>query len=286
MRVIRIVTLLTDFGTQDPFVGILKGVILGLCPEAVVVDLCHEVRPFDIRGASFLLQSAAGYFPKGTIHLAVVDPGVGGDRRPVLAEIDGRLFVAPDNGILGYAMASGQRCVVRELSATEFWRRPVSASFQGRDIFAPVAGHLAAGVSQERFGPIIHDPVRLEIPSPTTDASGAVRGQVVWIDRFGNCITNISRADVGALASWGAGPIRVLLGARRSGLLVSCFAEAGAGGCGAIVGSTDYLELFCNQGDFAGRYRVKSGDPVGLVIDEARAARPPRASRRGGRGDA
>ena len=282
----RIVTLLTDFGTQDSFVGIMKGVILGLCPEAAVVDLCHEIRPFDIRGASFLLQSAVGCFPEGTIHLAVVDPGVGGDRRPILAEIDGQLFVGPDNGILSYPMASGRRPIVRELSATEFWRHPVSASFQGRDIFAPVAGHLAAGVSQDRFGPIIRDPVRLEIPCPTMDASGAVRGQVVWIDRFGNCITNISRADVETLASRGAGPIRVVFGERRSGLLVPCFAGAGAGGCGAIVGSLDHLELFCNQGDFAGRYRVKSGDPVGLVIDEVAAVRPPRTGRRAGRGGA
>ena len=117
MRARPIVTLLTDFGMQDPFVGIMKGIILGLCPEAGVVDLCHEVRPFDIHGASFLLQSAVGCFPEGAVHLAVVDPGVGSERRPILAEIDGRLFVAPDNGILGYPMASGQRCVIRQLSA-------------------------------------------------------------------------------------------------------------------------------------------------------------------------
>ena len=268
MRARPIVPLLTDFGMQDPFVGILKGILLGLCPEASLVDLCHAVRPFDIRGASFLLQTAVGCFPEGTIHLAVVDPGVGADRRPILAEIDGQLFVAPDNGILGCPMASGRQCVVRQLSATEFWRHPVSASFHGRDIFAPVAGHLAAGVSQERFGPIVHDPVRLEFPCPTVDASGAVLGQVVWIDRFGNCITNIARSDIEALASRGTGPIRVLVGKRRSGILVSCFAEAGAGGCGAIVGSTEYLELFCNQGEFSRQWRIKAGDPIGLVIDE------------------
>ena len=268
MRARPIVTLLTDFGMQDPFFGIIKGVILALCPEASVVDLCHEIRPFDIRGGSFLLRSALEYFPEGTIHLAVVDPGVGSGRRPILAEIDGRLFVAPDNGILGYPMAVGRRCAVRHLSATEFWRHPVSASFHGRDIFAPVAGHLAAGISPERFGPIVHDPVRLEIPCPTMDASGAVRGQVVWIDRFGNCITNISRSDVAGLASHGTGPIRVLVGERRSGLLVSNFAEVGVGGCGAIIGSTDYLELFCNQGEFSRQWRVKTGDSIGLVIDE------------------
>jgi S-adenosylmethionine hydrolase len=267
MRTRPILTLLTDFGTQDPFVGIMKGVLLGICPEAALVDLCHEVRPFDIPGGSFLLQSATGYFPSGTIHLAVVDPGVGGVRRPILAEIDGQFFVAPDNGLLSYPMASGRRWVVRHLTAKEFWRHPVSASFHGRDMFAPVAGHLAAGIPPDRFGPIIQDPVRLEIRDPVKDSMGVILGRVVWIDHFGNCITNISRTDVEALGSRAAGPIRIRLGEGQPGVLVTCFAEAGPGGCGAIVGSTGYVEFFSNQGDFAREWRVKSGDSVALAAD-------------------
>jgi S-adenosyl-L-methionine hydrolase (adenosine-forming) len=270
-----ILTLLTDFGAQDPFVGIMKGVVLSLCPAANLVDLCHEVRPFDILGASFLLQTAVGCFPDGTIHLAVVDPGVGGDRRPILAEIDGQRFVAPDNGILSYPLASGQRRLVRHLTAAQFWRTPVSTTFHGRDLFAPVAGHLAAGVAPERFGPIVPDPVCLEIPHPTTDSAGVLRGRIVWVDRFGNCVTNISRGDLEAWCSRAAGPIQVRLGARRPGLLVACFGAVGPGRCGAIIGSTEHVELFCNRGDFAREWNVRAGDSVGLAIARrARALRP------------
>ena len=267
MRPRPILTLLTDFGTQDPFVGIMKGVLLGLCPEAALVDLCHEVRPFDILGGSFLLQSAVGCFPAGTIHLAVVDPGVGGARRLILAEIGGQLFVAPDNGLLSYPFASGSRWVVRHLAAKEYWRHPVSTSFHGRDIFAPVAGHLAAGVPPERFGPIVRDPVRLDLPGAVEVSAGVLRGRVIWIDRFGNCVTSIARADVAALASGSGGPIHIVLGERRPGVLVSCFAEAGAGGHGGIIGSAGYVELFSHQGNFAREWGVSSGDPVGLAID-------------------
>jgi S-adenosylmethionine hydrolase len=268
MRTRAIVTLFTDFGTKDPFVGIMKGVLLGLCPEAALVDLCHEVPPFDVLGASFLLDSVVGCFPDGTIHLVVVDPGVGGERRPILAEIGEQLFVAPDNGILSYLLASGRQRTVRHLTAKEFWRHPVSASFHGRDIFAPVAGHLAAGLSPERFGPVIHDPVCLEIPYPVAESAGVLRGRVVWIDRFGNSITNISRADVEALGFRAAGPIRVLVGERRAGMLVSCFSAVGPGECGAIVGSTGHVEVFSSQGDFAREWRVRSGDAITLAIDE------------------
>lgn len=263
-----VLTLLTDFGTQDPFVGIMKGIVLGLCPEAALVDLCHEVRPFDILGGSFLLQSAVGYFPARTIHLAVVDPGVGGERRPILAEIGDQLFVAPDNGLLSYPFASAPNWVVRHLTAQEFWRHPVSTSFHGRDIFAPVAGHLAAGVPPDRFGPIVRDPVRLGLPIPMVDSAGVLWGRVIRIDRFGNCITNITRADVAALQSQSGGPIHILLGDQQAGILVSCFVEAGPGGHGAIVGSAGYVELFSHKGNFARERGVSSGDPVGLAARE------------------
>jgi S-adenosylmethionine hydrolase len=185
------VTFLTDFGTHDPFVGIMKGVVLGICPDASLVDLCHEIPAHDILHGSFVLHTAVGVFPAGTIHVGVVDPGVGGARRPILAAIDGQFFVGPDNGVLSYPLATAERYEVRRLSVETFWRHPVSASFHGRDIFAPVAGHLAAGVNPDRFGPVITDPVRLEIPRPKANAAGRVQGQVMRVDRFGNCLTNI-----------------------------------------------------------------------------------------------
>src|SRR5574342_263363 len=183
-----VVSLLTDFGHQDPFVGIMKGVILRLCPEAALVDLCHETPAYNILGGSFLLHSALRFFPTGTIHVAVVDPGVGGPRRPIVARIDDQIFVAPDNGLLSYPMARGTLQGGRVVTAREYLLHPVSATFHGRDVFAPVAGHLARGLPVERVGPEIADPVRLEIPRPERDASGAILGVVLWVDGFGNCI--------------------------------------------------------------------------------------------------
>lgn len=259
-----IITLLTDFGVQDPFVGIMKGVILTLCPHAILVDLCHETAAHDVLGGSFLLQSAVRFFPAGTIHVAVVDPGVGGPRRPILARIGDQLFVAPDNGLLSYPMETGIVRQVRAITAGEYLLQPVSATFHGRDVFAPVAGHLARGVAPERFGPEIVDAIRLPIPRPCLDATGGLTGQVIRIDRFGNCITNIGREDLERFASGAGGRIRILLGGRPVGGLVRFFGEAGPGGQGAILGSTDHLELFAHQANLAHRWGIVPGTPVRL----------------------
>jgi len=262
-----IITLLTDFGHQDPFVGIMKGVILSLCPNASLVDLTHETAAYDILGGSFLLQSAVPYFPPGTIHVAVVDPGVGGPRRPILAEIDDQLFVAPDNGLLSYPMAHGAVRAVRAIVAQEYLLQPVSTTFHGRDVFAPVAGHLACGVPPERFGPEVGDAVRLPIPRPRLGEGEILTGQVIRIDRFGNCITNIGREDLEAFAAGAAEGVRILLDGRPVGGLVQFFGEAGPGGHGAILGSTGRLELFAVQGNFAREWGVASGAVVRLEKD-------------------
>jgi len=256
-----IITLLTDFGYQDPFVGIMKGVILGLCPNAVLVDLCHDITAYEVLAGSFLLQSAVRFFPPGTIHVAVVDPGVGGPRRPILSQIDDQFFVTPDNGLLSYPMAHGTIQVVRAITAQQYFLQPVSASFHGRDVFAPVAGHLARGVPFERFGPEITDAVRLPIPRPHLDAAGSLFGQVLRIDHFGNCITNIAREDIEAFA---AGGVRVQLNDRSLGGIVQFFGEAGRGGCGAIIGSAGYLELFAHRGNLARQWGIATGDTVRL----------------------
>jgi len=257
-----LVTLLTDFGARDPFVGIMKGVILGVCPDASLVDLCHEVPAHDVLRASFLLQTAVREFPAGTIHVAVVDPGVGGARRPILAEIDDQVFVAPDNGLLSHLFASAGRRRVRHLVAQEYWRHPVSTSFHGRDIFAPVAGHLAAGVEPARFGPEIGDPASLEIPRPRVEAASRIQGTVMWVDRFGNCITNIAHNELKAIADAGGGSIRVHAGGRPLGTLVGRFGEVLPGEAGAILGSAGYVALFCNRGDLARQWSLAPGDEV------------------------
>lgn len=265
MRPKPLVTLLTDFGARDPFVGIMKGVILGICPDASLVDLCHEVPAQDILGAGFLLHTAVPAFPAGTIHVAVVDPGVGGARRPILAELDEQMFVAPDNGVLSYLLRAAGRKRVRHLVARQYWRHPVSRSFHGRDIFAPVAGHLAAGVEPARFGPEIGDPVHLEIPRPRRGPAGRIHGSVVWVDRFGNCVTNIGQAEIDALAASAGERICIHAAGRPLGPLVGCFGEVPRGEAGAIVGSAGYVELFCNQGDLARQRALAPGDPV--VVD-------------------
>ena len=242
----------------------MKGVILGLCPEAAVVDLTHEADAYDILGASFLLQSAVGFFPRGTIHVAVVDPGVGGGRRPILASINDQLFLAPDNGLLSYPMASGTVQVVRALTAPEFFLHPVSATFHGRDVFAPVAGHLARGVPPERFGPEVADVLCLPIPRPCRDTSEKLGGQVIWIDRFGNCVTNITRQDLEAFVCGAGSDVRISLAGRPVGRLVRYFGEAGAGGPGAIFGSTGHLELFIHQGNLAREWGIVRGAAVCL----------------------
>lgn len=259
-----IVSLLTDFGHQDPFVGTMKGVILSLCPDAVLVDLCHETAAYDVASGSFLLQSTVRFFPPGTIHVAVVDPGVGGPRRAILARIDEQLFLAPDNGLLSYPMACGSVRMVRAITAPEYLLQPVSATFHGRDVFAPAAGHLARGTPPERFGPEIADAVRFAIPRPSLEAAGTLAGEVIWIDRFGNCITNIGREEIEAFSAGAADRIRILAGDRPVGRLLRFFAEAGPGGCGAIIGSTGHLELFAYQGNLARQWGIARGARVRL----------------------
>jgi S-adenosylmethionine hydrolase len=265
-----IITLLTDFGHQDPFVGIMKGVILSLCADATLVDLCHEMAPYDVLGGSFVLQSATRFFPAGTIHVAVVDPGVGGPRRPILAHINDQIYVAPDNGLLSHPLSRGTVRVIRAITAREYFLQPISATFHGRDVFAAVAGHLARGVPAERFGPEIQDPVRLPIPRPRIEATGSLTGQVVWIDRFGNCLTNIERGDLERFAAGTGGGIRVLLAGRPLGGLVRHFGEAGPGGYGAIIGSADHLELFAHQGNLAREW----GAALGAAVRLEKAAEP------------
>jgi S-adenosylmethionine hydrolase len=259
-----VVTLLTDFGQRDPFVGIMKGVILRLSPEATIVDLCHEVPPYQILSGSFLLESAVRYFPGGSIHVAVVDPGVGGARRPILAHIGDQFFVAPDNGLLSYPMTKGIVKEIRVITAREYLLEPIGATFHGRDVFAPVAGHLARGVPLDRFGLPIADPVRLQIPRAYHDTSGALVGEVVWIDRFGNCVTSITQDDLLSFETTTAQAVRVHLLGKPLGRVMTFFAEAEPGGRGAVIGSTGHLELFVDQGNLAQEWGVRLGVEVTL----------------------
>jgi len=257
-----IVTLLTDFGHTDPFVGIMKGVILTRCPDAVIVDLCHEVAPQHILGGAFLLHTATPFFPPGTVHMAVVDPGVGSARRALAARIGGRVFLTPDNGLLSYVLEADPVETVRAITARELCLHEVSATFHGRDVFASVAGHLARGVPLDQVGPEIQDPVRLPIPRPRVDPGQRLVGEVLWIDRFGNAVTSIHRRDLGAFLGGGSGGGRVTARNRSLGSILGYFAEAGPGGPGALLGSSGHLELFIDQGNLAAAWGISLGDPV------------------------
>ncbi|MDP3182708.1 MAG: SAM-dependent chlorinase/fluorinase [Desulfobaccales bacterium] len=254
-----IITLLTDFGTQDAYVAAMKGVILGVNPRAVLVDLSHDLPPQDIRAGALILAGAAPYFPPGTIHLAVVDPGVGSSRRGLAAYGRGQFWVGPDNGLFHLIFTPGAELTIVSLENPAYFRPKVSATFHGRDIFAPVAAHLSLGVDLSRFGPIINDPVALAVPTPRFTPK-TIQGEVIYVDRFGNLVSNLKAA---ALEAWlGGGDLRLKVGPLTIRGLARTYAEKAPGEFLALIGSHGYLEIACAQ-DSAAR-RLGAGVGLGL----------------------
>jgi S-adenosylmethionine hydrolase len=237
-----IITLTTDFGLKDPFVGAMKGVILGLAPNVAIVDITHDIPSYDVIEASIILYEACRYFPAGTIHVVVVDPGVGSARRPiVLAEKETRqIFIAPDNGVLSLVMDSA---VARHITNASLFRNPVSQTFHGRDIFAPVAARLATGTPIENVGPTVTDLVTV---------SSSRNPTVLRVDKFGNLQTNLRRDQLGIGFAIRAGGIEV----RR---VLSSYSEALPGEIFAIEGSAGLIELCLNQGSAANRLNLRRG---------------------------
>ena len=195
----RVVTFTTDFGLSDPFVGILHGVVLNIHPETTIVDISHAVPSYDVLDGAWTIAQAYRFFPPRTVHVVVVDPGVGGARRPIIVETDDYVFVAPDNGVLSLVEAREPKFSVRHITAERYFLQPVSQTFHGRDIFAPVAGWLSKGVAPAEFGPEISDYVRLPLPAVERVGENSLRGVVLKVDKFGNLITNISEQDAPAL---------------------------------------------------------------------------------------
>ena len=259
---IPLITLLTDFGTADTFIGSMKGAILGINPEARIVDLTHEVPAHNIRSGAYLLQTATRYFPPGTIHVAVIDPGVGSARRPLLVSTSTQHFLAPDNGLLSYVLAEEPDAEIRELTAQKYFLAAIGPTFHGRDLFAPVAAWLAQGEPLDAFGPRIKDAVRFEIRHPAL-IKGRLVGEVQHIDRFGNLITNIGYAELRDLTdmdSWLGLQVKV----RRAMVkgLQRCYADAKPKKLAALVNSDGWLELFCNQTRADKLAKAKMGERV------------------------
>ena len=255
-----IITLTTDFGTRDAYVAEMKGVMLDIAASTghpvSLIDLTHEVAAHDVTEGALALDAATPFFPRGSIHLAVVDPGVGTDRRGLVLRTDRAIFVGPDNGLFTPFLERPRQWEAWELRAEEYRLPTVSRTFHGRDIFAPAAAHLAAGIAPERFGSPVRDPIRLSWPTVRAVA-GAVAGAVLHVDRFGNLVTSIraeSLADIGRSA-------RIRLGGRPLPL-VGTYGDLGEGQAGALVGSSGRLEIAVREGSAAARFKARRGTPV------------------------
>lgn len=257
-----VVALLSDFGSRDHYAGVMRGVVLGICPDAALVDVTHDIPPHDIRAASLELAAAYRFFPAGSIFLVVVDPGVGSARRGLAAEAGDRRFVAPDNGVLTHVFAQSPPGQVVELTERRYARPTVSRTFEGRDRFAPAAAWLARGIRLSALGRPLRGCVTLDLP-PVETRDGSIAGRVVRIDRFGNLVTNVDRRDVERLAA--AGGIDIVVGGHAVRRLVETYADVGRGEVCALFGSTDHLEVAANAVSAAAVLDLQEGAPVRIT---------------------
>ena len=257
-----IVTLTTDFGASDHYVGVMKGVILGICPAARIVDISHQVTPYAIGEGAYLIGQAYRYFPKKTVHVVVVDPGVGTNRRALVAQAGGQLFVAPDNGVLDLVCAR-EKHTVRAITNARYFLKPVSQTFHGRDVFSPVGAHLAAGVSAAQLGKRIEDYVRGGFDKPQLAGVGRFTGRALHVDGFGNVVTCFPTADFLALANR---KFALTVGSRQVTVLARNYAERPAGELFLIAGSGGYLEISVGQGSAAALTNCAAGAALELKI--------------------
>jgi S-adenosyl-L-methionine hydrolase (adenosine-forming) len=267
-----IVTLTSDFGINDHFVGTMKGVILNIAPEAKIIDICHSVQPFDILDGALTIAQAYSYFPSGTTHVVVVDPGVGTARRPLLVSTEKHYLVAPDNGVLSLIMDREERVKVRHITGQHYFLQPISNTFHGRDVFAPVAGYLAKGVDTGKLGDEISDYIRFSAPKPKVVDEGKLRGVILKVDRFGNLVTNFTLPDIPALFQDPPVAFKIMIGDREITELHSTYSEALPNEVFAILGSMGYLELAANRASAAQLLGVGKGTEVHVVLQGAAVA--------------
>ena len=256
-----IITLTTDFGSQDAYVGAMKGVILSIAPQVTIVDITHHIPPQAIAQAAFILATTVSYFPANTVHVIVVDPGVGSQRRPIAVQTSRAIFVAPDNGVLTYILQSSAGetppMTVIHLTRREYWLPQVSHTFHGRDIFAPVAAYLARGVPITSLGDPISDPVILDLPQPRRMPDGSLWGQVVYVDQFGNLITNIPVRWLDRTIQW-----RIEIAGYTIEKLSTSYSDVPKGHVLALIGSAGTLEVATREGNAARMLGIGIGEPV------------------------
>ena len=272
-----VITLITDFGTGDAYVASMKGVILTINPKATIVDICHSVEPQNILQAAFIVSTAHHYFPEGTIHLAIIDPGVGSERKAIILKTPSAFFLAPDNGVLSYILDElgttptkppasipsnlehrklGANLEAIAITNPDFWRQPVSTTFHGRDIFAPVAAHLSLGVPLHKFGEGISCLCAFPMSRPSHDADGNLVGRILHVDNFGNLITNIRSSDLPGKE------VAIEIGNQRIDGLSQFYSQKE--GLAAIIGSSGYVEISLENGNAAAFLGIKVGDEIKL----------------------
>lgn len=263
-----VITLLTDFGTRDEYVGVMKGVILGLNPTVSVVDICHRIPPHDVRAAGDMIQSAYRYFPPGTVHTVVVDPGVGGQRAVIAFAAVGHFFLGPDNGVFSRILSGLEADEIVRVENPAYFLSPLSNTFHGRDIFAPVAAGLSLDSELARLGRPVRrrELVRLAAARLKREDDGQLIGEVVGADRFGNLITNIGSADLACFSGKGDNrvPLFTVGGCRIHGLS-ACYDAAVGGKPIAVVGSRGVVEIAVNRASALRALSARIGDPVEVV---------------------
>jgi S-adenosylmethionine hydrolase len=259
-----LITLLTDFGLEDPYVGMMKGVILAVSPVARIVDISHHVKAGSITRAAGIIRETYPYFPEGTVHVTVVDPGVGGKRRAIILVAQSHFFVGPDNGIFWPIINLHQNIKIIHITENKYFLPDVSNTFHGRDIFAPVAAHLSKGTDPFEMGPVINNPVKLQLPAPYQEG-GALYGQVVNVDNFGNLITNIHRKEIEGFTG-GKTPV-IRLGNLRMEGMRRVYAECGKGEILSLLGSSGYLEIAVNQGRASDLLGLDEAEIIGLEVE-------------------
>lgn len=261
----KIFALTTDFGLQDPYVAEMKAVILGLCYDAVIVDVTHSIEKFNIRMGAYMLASAEPYFPKDTIHVVVVDPGVGTARRSLLVQTQDASFIGPDNGVLMLAAEKQGITSIHEITNPEFMLPHVSSTFHGRDIFASIAAHLAIGIQPSEFGPELHNVIKPDFAKVTFHKNSLI-GEVLHVDSFGNIITNITEQDLKHLHTETSFNIEVV-DCRMNLRIGKTYAENKRGEALLLIGSQGFVEIAVNQGNAAEKFNAKPGDKILLSTE-------------------